>query len=201
MIRTVISDMGNVILPFDISVFLTRIAKYSSMEKEEIMSIPVLPDGLIESFGKGRISPKKYFKGMKELFKVDLEFKVFLDIYCDIFSLDVSVLEALNKLRGKKKLILLSNTDTLHFNYIKMRFPEIFIFDEYILSYEVGSVKPEEKIFKIAIEKSGAEPENVLFIDDMEENIRAAEKTGMKTIHFNSKTDLEAEMGKFGMFF
>ncbi len=200
MIRTVVSDMGNVILPFDISVFLKRIAKYSSLEKEEIMSIPVLHDGLIESFGKGRISPKRYYKGMKDIFKVDLKFKTFLDIYCDIFSLDSSVLETLAQLKGKHKLILLSNTDTLHFNYIEKRFPEIFIFDEYILSYKVGSVKPEEKIFKIAIEKSGAEPQNILFIDDMEENIRVAAKTGMKTIHFNSKTNLKAELEKFGIF-
>ena len=200
MIRTVISDMGNVILPFDISVFLKRIAKYSSLEKEEIMSIPVLHDGLIESFGKGRISPKRYYKGMKDIFKVDLKFKAFLDIYCDIFSLDSSVLETLAQLKGKHRLILLSNTDTLHFNYIEKRFPEIFIFDEYILSYKVGSVKPEEKIFKIAIEKSGAEPQNILFIDDMEENIRVAAKIGMKTIHFNSKTNLKAELEKFGIF-
>jgi len=98
VIRTVISDMGNVILPFDVSVFLERIAKYSSLEKEEIMSMPVLYDGLIESFGKGRISPNKYYKGMKEIFKVDLKFKDFLDIYCDIFSLDSSVLETLAKI-------------------------------------------------------------------------------------------------------
>ncbi|HHF51435.1 MAG: HAD family phosphatase [Candidatus Aminicenantes bacterium] len=200
MIRTVISDMGNVILPFDVSVFLERIAKYSSLEKEEIMSMPVLYDGLIESFGKGRISPNKYYKGMKEIFKVDLKFKDFLDIYCDIFSLDSSVLETLAKIKGKCKLILLSNTDTLHFNYIKKRFPEIFLFDEYILSYKVGSVKPEEKIFKIAIEKSETEPQNILFIDDMEENIRAAAKTGMKIVHFNSKTNLKAELEKFEIF-
>jgi putative hydrolase of the HAD superfamily len=137
---------------------------------------------------------------MKDIFKVDLKFKTFLDIYCDIFSLDSSVLETLAQLKGKHKLILLSNTDTLHFNYIEKRFPEIFIFDEYILSYKVGSVKPEEKIFKIAIEKSGAEPQNILFIDDMEENIRVAAKTGMKTIHFNSKTNLKAELEKFGIF-
>jgi len=201
VIKTILSDMGNVILPFDISVFLKRIAKYSSMGIKELMDIPVLPDGLIESFGKGRISPEEYFMGMKEIFKVNITFKDFLDIYCSIFSLDSSVLETLAKLKGKNKLILLSNTDTLHFNYIKKRFPEIFIFDEYILSYKVGSVKPEERIFKIAIEKSEAEPECILFIDDMEENIRAAERTGMKTIHFNSQTDLEAEMGKFGISF
>ncbi len=193
--------MGNVILPFDISVFLKRIAKYSSLGKDEIMSIPVLHNGLIESFGKGRISPRKYYKGMKKIFMVDLKFKDFLDIYCDIFSLDSLVLETLAKLKGKHKLILLSNTDTLHFNYIKKRFPQIFLFDEYILSYKVGSVKPEEKIFRIALEKSEADPQNILFIDDTEENIRAAAKKGMKTIHFNSRTNLKAELEKFGIFF
>jgi len=201
MIRTIISDMGNVILPFDVSLFLNRIEKYSSLSKNEVMRIPIILDGLIVSFSKGRISSKKYFDSMKEIFKVDIEFKEFKDIYCDIFSLDSSVLKTLSKLKGIFRLVLLSNTDILHFNFIKTRYPEMFIFDDYVLSYETGSVKPEDRIFEIALEKSESDPEQIVFIDDMEENIRAAGKTGMKTIHFDCHMDLKRELEKFDILF
>jgi putative hydrolase of the HAD superfamily len=191
--------MGNVILPFDVGVFLGHISKYSSMNNQELKKTASLLDELIKSFCKGKISSKKYFRSMKKIFQADLKFGEFKKIYCDIFSLDSSVLETLSQLKGKNKLILLSNTDTLHFNFIKKRYPEIFIFDEYILSYKTGSVKPEQQIFKIALEKAGHKPEAIVFIDDMEENIRAAEELGMQTIHFDSKKDLEVELKKFGI--
>jgi len=199
VIKAVISDMGNVILPFDISLFLRKIAEYSSLKKDEVIKIPILHYGLIESFCKGEISPKKYYDSMKEIFKADIKFKEFRKIYCDIFSLDNSVLKTLNELKDKTKLLLLSNTDTLHFNFIKKRYPEILIFDDYILSYETGWVKPEDEIFRVALEKSEENPENIVFIDDREENIQAAEKTGMKTIHFDSKMDLKVELEKLGI--
>ncbi|MBD3414318.1 MAG: HAD-IA family hydrolase [Candidatus Aminicenantes bacterium] len=201
MIRTVISDMGNVILPFDVTAFLERISEYSSMNKEDVMKIPVLHDGLINSFCKGLISPQEYYHNMKKIFKADIDFKKFKRIYCDIFSLNSSVLHTLSKLKGEKKLILLSNTDTLHFNFIKKRYPEIFIFDDYVLSYQTGSVKPEHHIFEQALKLAGDKPESAVFIDDMEENIQAAEELGLKTVHFVSGKDLEAELKKWGLSF
>ncbi|MFW6123652.1 MAG: HAD family hydrolase [Acidobacteriota bacterium] len=201
MIKAVISDMGNVILPFDVSLFLKKMAQYSFMKEREVMELPVLHDGLIKSFSKGEISSKKYYKSMKEVFKANIRFKKFRNIYCDIFSLNAEVLETLTKLKGKNKLFLLSNTDALHFNFIRKKFPDIFIFDDYILSYEAGWIKPEEEIFKLALKKSEEEPENTVFIDDMEENIKAAEALGMKTIHFDSETDLKVELDKLGISF
>lgn len=201
MIKTIISDMGNVILSFDVSLFLKEIAEYSRLEKDEVMDIPILHSSLIESFSKGIITSKNYYDRMREIFKADIPFKKFKAIYCDIFSLNSSVLKTLSYRKGKNKLLLLSNTDVLHFSFIKQRFPEIFIFDDYILSYRVGCVKPEEKIFRTALERAEAQPEEIVFIDDRKENIRAAEKAGLKTIHFDSKKDLKAELEKYGVSF
>ncbi len=201
MIRTVISDMGNVLLAFDVLVFLNEIAKYSSMKNKEVLEVPFLHDGLIEAFCKGNIGPKKYYREMGKIFKADIEYQDFINIYCNIFSLNSSVVKTLTRLKGKNKLILLSNTDTLHFNFIKKRYPEIFIFDDYILSYKIGSVKPETEIFDVALDRSETKPEEIVFIDDMKENIQAAKKIGMKTIHFHPKMDLKSELKKLGMCF
>lgn len=55
-------------------------------------------------------------------------------------------------------------------------------FDPVVLSSKEGTAKPNPRIYRIAIERSGVKPENILFIDNLEENIAAAKKAGLKTV-------------------
>ena len=87
----------------------------------------------------------------------------------------------------------------MRFGFVKKKFPEILIFDEYVLSYEVGFMKPHPQIFKEALRKARAEAEECVFIDDIEGNIEAALSLGINTILFGPKTDLEAELQKKGL--
>ena len=64
-----------------------------------------------------------------------------------------------------------------------------------VFSCEIRSIKPEEKIYRTLFEKYSRDPGSCVFIDDMKENLEAAERLGMKTIQFRScdqaKEDLE----------
>jgi HAD superfamily hydrolase (TIGR01509 family) len=60
-----------------------------------------------------------------------------------------------------------------------------------IISAEVGAVKPEPKIFQIALEHFGVKPKEAVFVDDFYINIEGCEKVGIKGIHFK---DLESTM-------
>jgi HAD superfamily hydrolase (TIGR01509 family) len=65
---------------------------------------------------------------------------------------------------------------------------EIFHLDDYvdeiIISAEEGVIKPDPKIYRIALERLEAEPETSLLLDDTEENVLAARDIGMKAIKF-----------------
>ena len=61
---------------------------------------------------------------------------------------------------------------------------------EYILSHEVHLTKPDPVIFQIAIDKSGCQPNEILFIDDGLNNVRAASELGINTIRFVDIEDL-----------
>jgi epoxide hydrolase-like predicted phosphatase len=104
------------------------------------------------------------------------------------------VVRSLRKLKPNYRLVLLSNTDVKHFAFIRGEFPEMFFFDEYVLSYEVGLMKPDPRIYEIALEKAKARAGECVFIDDLEENIEAAAKMGIHTIHFTPETDLDGEL-------
>jgi epoxide hydrolase-like predicted phosphatase len=67
-------------------------------------------------------------------------------------------------------------------------------FDEVIVSAEVGLVKPDARIFHLALEKLGAQPAEAIFVDDMPENIAACEALGMKGVHFRSAAQALADV-------
>lgn len=63
---------------------------------------------------------------------------------------------------------------------------DIALFDDVVLSFQVGLAKPDPKIFTLAAERLGVQPEECLFVDDLARYLIGAEKVGMKTLHFQS---------------
>jgi epoxide hydrolase-like predicted phosphatase len=73
------------------------------------------------------------------------------------------------------------------------------MFDVLVFSCDEGTVKPERKIYEIAVERLGSRPEQTLFIDDKQEFINAARKIGLNTILFSNIKQLENELMRFGV--
>jgi putative hydrolase of the HAD superfamily len=149
---------------------------------------------MINDFDAGKVTPQDFFQSLKERFGLVLTYDDFLPIWNDIFAEDEEVSEIIRSLKGRRRLGLLSNTDVLHFNYILSRFPVIRIFDQWILSFEVGFKKPAVEIFRNAIEWAAVEPQNILFIDDMKIHVDAAISMGIQAIHFVSADQLRKEL-------
>ena len=93
-------------------------------------------------------------------------FKNFKKEWCNIFALNKNVEKLIINLKRNFKLILLSNTDKLHFKYLKNKYKIINAFDAYVLSYEVGYRKPNLLIFSDALKKAKTLPFNCIYIDD-----------------------------------
>jgi len=201
MIRAVISDLGKVILWFDNSVFYRKMTAYCPHPVEEIREIVHQSAEFISLFDTAKITPGEFYA--RAIAKLDARVNCddFFAAYRDVFSLNQPALDVLKKLKGKCRLILLSNTDVVRFAFIKSRFPEILIFDGYVLSFEVGYMKPHPEIYRHALRQAGVDAQGAAFIDDLEENIRGAEALGLKSILYNSDTDLEKELRAFGLSF
>jgi putative hydrolase of the HAD superfamily len=63
----------------------------------------------------------------------------------------------------------------------------------------VRSRKPEEMIFRVALEVSQRPPEQCLFIDDRPLNLESPRRLGMNTIHHQNAEQLRSELGKYGV--
>jgi epoxide hydrolase-like predicted phosphatase len=192
MIQTVISDLGGVIVFFDNKIFYEKMANFSPFAQEEIGKLAFTESGLRESFDKGEITPQEFYGRAVQKLEANIDYDKFFSLYNDVFSLNPPVLEIMKNLKVKYKLVLLSNTDVMRYGFVKQEFPEVMIFDEYVLSFEVGFMKPHPQIYREALKKAGTKAEECVFIDDREENIQGAEELALKGILFESPTNLES---------
>ncbi len=86
-----------------------------------------------------------------------------------------------------KKIYLLSNLKQIDFDYLKTKL-DINIFNDVFLSYKLGCIKNDTKIFQILIDKLGTNPNNIYFFDDKKENINSAKKLGIRAFQITGNT-------------
>lgn len=184
MIKTLIFDLGKVIVNFDHSRIIERIEQYCDFKSDEIHQI-MFTSNAVQDYEIGRISSLEFFEEVKKLLNLRMTFAEFSDAWICTFDLEPILPEELIKSLSKQyRLLVLSDTNELHFEFIKANFPILRYFDDFVLSYQVGEVKPCPEIFLAAIKKANCLPEECFFTDDREGNILGAKDVGIKAIQF-----------------
>jgi putative hydrolase of the HAD superfamily len=199
MIKSIISDLGNVLIYFDNNIFFKKIAAYSPLSEDEIIQKVLTHLELSRSFDMGKVTPEKFYTLAAQIFKAEIDKNTFFSIYNNIFSLNMPNVDLLKSFQSEYKLVMCSNTDVERFGFVKKRFSEVLFFNKYVVSYEVGFMKPHPRIFEVALEEAGTRPEESVFIDDLEENTAAAEKLGLFTVLLNPDTNLKQGLQKIGV--
>jgi len=188
MIKTIIFDLGNVIVNVDKTEQFKRLASDSNKSIFQIKrlfdELPII--SFRKSFERGELKPKQFYGAIATELSLKMNFDEFKDVWCDIFTLNKDVEILIRKLKKDFRLILLSNTDMLHFEYIKKRYKIIYTFDEWILSYLVGYRKPNPLIFFSALKKAKTLPYNCAYIDDIPEFVCVARLMGIKSFHYKN---------------
>jgi putative hydrolase of the HAD superfamily len=194
MIKTFIFDLGMVIVPYDIEIGLDNFAEVSDLNNPEIRQklFSGKENGL---FHLGEITPEEFFKAVKRSMHLRMNFAEFVSAWNSIFFLTPIVSEELiAKLAKKHRLIILSDTNELHFEFIRQNFPILKHFDEFVLSHQIGFQKPDPQIYEVAIEKAKCLPEECFFTDDKSANVEAAKRLGIQGVQFISAEQFEAEI-------
>lgn len=199
MISTIISDFGRVVLWFDNTPFYQRMTAYCSKSVDEIRAIVHRSAEFYELFDRGELTPHEFYQRAIALLGARVGYDEFVAAYIDIFSRNQPVLNLYRNLKGKYRLMLLSNTDPLRFGFARGKFPDAMFFDDYVLSYEVRALKPGPEIYREAVTRAGVPAASCVFIDDMEENVKGAAALGLKTILYKPDTDLGGALRTFGI--
>jgi len=198
-VEVILFDLGNVILPFNHYRIAEKLSRFS--QRKEFQDPPKIfsylfdfEKGAVNGYEVGKVSSLEFFQSLKEFLQLSLSFEEFVPIWDDIFLENQEVSQIILSQKGRWKLGLLSNTNPLHFDYILSKFPIVRVFDQWILSHEVGFKKPAVGIYQKAIGWASVEPQKIIFIDDMEKHVEVAVSLGMQGIHFVSAKQLKEEL-------
>ena len=199
MIKTVIFDLGKVIVPFDFKRGYRAMAELCAYPAEEIPRRIGTTD-LVNRFECGLVEPQAFVDQLCGILDLRLEYSRFCEIWSCIFLPDTLIPESLLEgLRRRYRLLLLSNTNAIHFGMIRDNYPLLRHFDEYVLSYEVGAMKPSPRIYAEAIARAGCEPGECFFTDDIPEYVAGARAAGIDAVQFQSAAQIESELTKRGV--
>lgn len=178
-----VSDLGNVIVLFDMSIALRRFKLSFGLSMAKIQSF-LLKNDIPPRLDTGELQPEQFHRLFLDRFKITMDFPEFCRYWNEIFSLNTEYLDFIRCYEKQFTFVILSNTNSVHWNYIEKKYPSIRkLFHNRILSFEEGIKKPDRKIFE-KLFKFQADPEKMIFIDDLEENVAAARKTGIPSIQY-----------------
>lgn len=198
MHKAIIFDLGKVLVPFDF------MRGYQALEQHcrypaAVIRQRIASSGLVEPLEKGLIEPREFVARLSQTLDLDLDFERFCGIWGCIFTGQLIPDQVLEALAARYRLLLLSNTNQIHFQTIRSKYSLIRYFHDLVLSFEVHAMKPEPEIFRVAIERAGCRPGECFYTDDIGSFVEAARREGIDAVQFESPAQIEREMRARGI--
>lgn len=191
-------DLGNVLTLVDEQPAAREFARLSGMTEERVFRICFAPEAkrVLET---GKVTfPEFADRAMGEL-GLEISLERFIEIFEWSLTPNKEIFELVDRVAARYRVALCSNTSEPHWALERHRLPFGHRFDPAVLSYVVGSMKPDRRIYDAITEMSGVPHRQIVFIDDVPANVEGARRTGIHAIHFTGVPQLEADLVAAGL--
>ncbi|MBS1855413.1 MAG: HAD family phosphatase [Acidobacteria bacterium] len=199
MHKAILFDLGRVLVHFEFRLGYEALGKTCPYPAAEIPQ-RLAPTGLVERFETGLVEPEEFYGEFCRILGLDLPFDRFREIWSSIFThaiLPESLLEGLAK---RYRLVLVSNTNALHFAMIREWYPNLLRhFHALVLSYEVRAMKPRAEIFEAAVRAAGCAAGECFYTDDIAQYVEAARARGIDAVVFEGREQIERDLRARGI--
>jgi putative hydrolase of the HAD superfamily len=198
-----IFDFGNVFAHFGYGPTCARLARYCGVSTESLFARleQVRSSPVVREYERGAMSSEAFAQRVCEALSLDVPFREFAPAFSEIFELNDPVVQLVAGLKKRGyTLVLGSNTNALHAGQFRNQFAEALAhFDQLVLSFEIGMMKPEPGFYLACAQAALAPPGSCLFIDDLVENVEGATAAGLVGIHYRDFDSLSAELRALGV--
>lgn len=199
MIKVICLDLGKVIVDYDPTIPLNALGTRSALSMPEIKQVLTDREPLL-LFDRGRYSRADFYRTMCARLRLDVSTGEFEQLWTSLFLPEPLLAESfLLSLKRRYRLLMLSNVNEVHFEFIWKNYPLVRHIEDRLLSYELGCLKPEPAIYRIAIDRAGVLPREIFFADDRPENVEAARQAGIVATCFQSEQQLKLALGQAGV--
>ncbi len=198
-----IFDFGNVVAHFDYGraaeacarpLGITGRAFSGRMERAGFQ-------GLLRDYERGALTSDQFADAFLTRASLSIAYDDFVRIWTDIFTLNEPTARLIPALKAAGyTLVLGSNTNELHARWFRAEYAATLgHFDELVLSYQVGALKPERAFYEACVQAARAPASSCIFIDDIEENVAGARAAGLQALHYRSGSILTDELEALGI--
>ncbi|MBS1842331.1 MAG: HAD family phosphatase [Acidobacteria bacterium] len=199
-IKTIIFDIGRVLVRVDVSRAMQGLAQGISLSPQELWTA-IEKDPRWPDWQEGRISARDWHLHLTKRLGSSLSFDQFAEAWNR--ALDPQPIQdnaLFESLRKNFRLGLLSNTDSIHVAHLEATYDFFRFFPKSARTYScsVGSSKPSPLIFRDALKALRSKAEESVFIDDIRDYVEAARTLGMKGIHYQDPVQLRQELNALG---
>jgi len=197
--KALIFDLGGVIVPLDFPRGYRALEAASGVPAAEIPKRIGATD-LVKRFETGQMSAEAFTQELCALFDMKTTHDEFCSLWSAIFPPHSLIPEELFEALAKRyRVVLLSNTNVIHFDEIRRNYPHLNHFHQYVLSYEVGAAKPSSRIYQAAIAAAQCAAEDCFFTDDIPMYVEGARKQGIDAVQFQNYEQLQSELRARGV--
>ena len=189
-IKNIIFDLGGVVLDIDESIVYNELEKMGISVSKLAHSKEFID--IMSKFDTGIYTAPTFRKKTKALLGQEKMTDQRFDAIWNAMILDIprERIEAIEKVKKHYKIFLMSNSNVIHYDLyvrdLQLRFG-YHEFDELFkksyFSFAEHLEKPDPRFFELILDHEGLLPEETLFIDDTEANVKVAKKLGIHTYH------------------
>lgn len=194
-------DMGNVLLPFSHERAAQQMAGVAGIDPRRAWEIVFSPEGLHWSYERGELTREQFHARFCEQTGRRPDIDALDHAGNDIFSLNIPIVGLLGGIAAAgHRLGVLSNTSVSHWRHCTARFAILTtLFRVHALSYQLGALKPDPRIFAAAEGLAKVPPASIFFTDDRPENVAAARAAGWDAVVYESVSSLNEELRQRGV--
>lgn len=194
MIKNIIFDLSEVIITGYIGIE-AEVEKYTGIKASEFLTRKLDTLNIFFDLMRGFLTEEEYYTALLANTNWSITPNDMKKIVRQYLNQPVKgTLDIIKKLKGKYKLILLSDYVQEWKVYILQNNHDLKIFDKMYFSCDFGKLKSDKEMFKYFLNQTKLKPEETLFIDDSSININNADQAGIKTILFTNAQDLEQKL-------
>jgi putative hydrolase of the HAD superfamily len=192
-IKYVIFDIGGVLIELKRRHFLFELSRFIRQPLWRLKW--PLDHEILNEITCGRKTVKDLFQFLGDTYDCPNDWDAFLTIWLSLLGKTMPGMEGfIQQLHAHYPLVILSNTNEPHFEYLKKNYPIFHYFSPSFLSYQMGLAKPDSRIFEAVLQQLQAEPHECFLIDDLPENIKAAQQMGIYVHHFKNTSLLKNKL-------
>jgi glucose-1-phosphatase len=200
MISWFLIDLGNTVVKLAYERAIEAICRQSSVDRDELLEIFEMAGGY-RDMERGSTTFWEFHEFLGDRAGYRGSIRDFHEIWANFFDGPMpGIEELLVRIRQKYRIAFLSNSNEVHAEVIPKQFPALFDRDDrFIFSYRFKVAKPDPEMFHRALETIGAQPSDVVFIDDLVENVIAARGIGIRSFQFTDTPSLTRELQSEGL--